>query len=674
MRKTTVKSEKTIRIGGILLALLLAAGLGSAVVFHGVGAPDNPIRYNVAQLMPQKTADAAEWQPQINLSAISATQREPDPEETTTEQETTTAPEETTEKEELTAQDTTTERQETTTLPQREEPATVIEKQEPTTAPGKASAEESTSRETENDKTEQESGGTQAEPVTSPSAKDGENHTVPKEDASESGRSGDDREKDRSGTNDPSGTADENRDGEETVVKPGEEQRSEPGKKEAYLVTDLYSGEIERAQTEDGVLPFYVYYSDATVDADIRVNLNHKNPGDAGFQGNGSFLTSDGVNYRAELKPGVNKLSVYYMDASGKRRTASFLLNFVERRADEESPVVGTEPPVIGTNLDTWEGNIKTAEFTFIVGAFMQNGAAISKSGSYEGIEVCFDGTAIAESTGSPGQYEYVLHFQRPNVGDTETHTVTVRAWDQNGNSRYVSYDVTYEAYDEGEVIGSVTMVIDATTVGLGILDSFEYDIVQGEPAAATILAMLEDFGYEPTYDGSEDVGFYLRNIYRSDTFSGAAIDNALMTYIERDGIRLTEPCGRDSLGEYDFTTGSGWMFAVNGEYPGKGLSDFYLNDGDTIYLRYTLAYGKDIGGYTQTGNGYGSLSSYCGKWTDETYEPLAHDYQVTDTKVATPEENGYTEYTCSRCGDTYREEITAEQPPENESDENGSE
>ena len=426
-----------------------------------------------------------------------------------------------------------------------------------------------------------------------------------------------------------------------------------------HLVTDLFTGVLERTALTDDILSFYVYYSDPSVNADIRVNLNHKPAGAASYSGNGSFLAARGNTYTVTLKTGVNKFVVYYTDGAGGRKTATYVITYTEKRADASTPTVGDAPPTVSTNLDGWVGSIRVSSFTLIVRAFASDGKAISRSGTYEGIEVYLDGRELKETTGVGGQYEYVLHFERPTVGDTEAHKVEIRAWDKDGNSRYTSYTVTYEAYDEGEVIGHVSMVIDATTVGLGVLDAFDYDIVQGKPAAATVLAMLEEFGYEPVYDGSVGVGFYLRGIRRSDTFRGAAIPDDLKECVVRDGIRFTSPCGPDALTEHDFTTGSGWLFAVNGTYPGKGLSDFYLNDGDTLYLRFTLAYGKDVGGYTLTGNGYGSLSSYCGMWVDDAYIQLRHDYQVTCVREATGDENGYTEYTCSRCGSTYREELT---------------
>lgn len=48
----------------------------------------------------------------------------------------------------------------------------------------------------------------------------------------------------------------------------------------------------------------------------------------------------------------------------------------------------------------------------------------------------------------------------------------------------------------------------------------------------------------------------------------------------------------------YEFSCGklSGWMFKVNGNYPGKGCSTYELNDNDKIEWIYTCDLGRDIG------------------------------------------------------------------------------
>lgn len=61
---------------------------------------------------------------------------------------------------------------------------------------------------------------------------------------------------------------------------------------------------------------------------------------------------------------------------------------------------------------------------------------------------------------------------------------------------------IVYQTVSEGDDIGEATIRIDATTVGLGIVDEETVRIKQGDTAAQTVLQMLEDCGYEAGYDG----------------------------------------------------------------------------------------------------------------------------------------------------------------------------
>ncbi|MFQ8690121.1 MAG: DUF4430 domain-containing protein [Blautia sp.] len=49
----------------------------------------------------------------------------------------------------------------------------------------------------------------------------------------------------------------------------------------------------------------------------------------------------------------------------------------------------------------------------------------------------------------------------------------------------------------------------------------------------------------------------------------------------------------------YEFSCGplSGWMYRVDGEFPGYGISRYELEDGDEIELVYTCDLGRDVGG-----------------------------------------------------------------------------
>ncbi len=57
---------------------------------------------------------------------------------------------------------------------------------------------------------------------------------------------------------------------------------------------------------------------------------------------------------------------------------------------------------------------------------------------------------------------------------------------------------------------------------------------------------------------------------------------------------------GIGNLYEFDCGDNSGWMYCVNGVYPGFGCSDYTVGDGDVIEWKYTCNLGYDIGGGAQ--------------------------------------------------------------------------
>ena len=71
-----------------------------------------------------------------------------------------------------------------------------------------------------------------------------------------------------------------------------------------------------------------------------------------------------------------------------------------------------------------------------------------------------------------------------------------------------------------------------------------------------------------------------------------------------------------DRLGEFDFYRWSGWMFSVNGSYPGISMASYAPQDGAVLRVRFTLAMGKDIGAYDGSGGAYGESSgNYYREW-----------------------------------------------------------
>ena len=52
-----------------------------------------------------------------------------------------------------------------------------------------------------------------------------------------------------------------------------------------------------------------------------------------------------------------------------------------------------------------------------------------------------------------------------------------------------------------------------------------------------------------------------------------------------------------DSLGEFDYTSGSGWIYSRNGKKPSYAMSSAVFDDGDIVELMFSLDLGNDIRG-----------------------------------------------------------------------------
>lgn len=192
-------------------------------------------------------------------------------------------------------------------------------------------------------------------------------------------------------------------------------------------------------------------------------------------------------------------------------------------------------------------------------------------------------------------------------------NTITITATDADGYSATRSWTVYYE---NGDI--TVTVSVEATTVGLGYLVSpTEVTVPGGTDAWSIVEKVLTENGY-----GISGSGSYLSALQRSGICSGFFIDPELMDLIVADGMDENgagldpQPFSMDSLGEFDFYRWSGWMYSYNGSYPGYGMNVCKPQDGSVIRVRYTLALGKDIGGFTSASGSYGvSSGNYYKEW-----------------------------------------------------------
>lgn len=321
-------------------------------------------------------------------------------------------------------------------------------------------------------------------------------------------------------------------------------------------------------------------------------------------------LTADSEDYyTVDMGREDRQLYIDYRDSTGRSRTYKYLLHFqrgAEDTPEDRQPTIIAQVEADGTVIGLTNGlTMKTPDLIVLVDGRSCNGQQLYANN----YTVSVNGTVVSAPISQSGyQFGYTAYLS--NVG---ANTITITATDGDGYSATRSWTVYYE---EGTV--TVTVSVEATTVGLGYLvPPTEVTVPGGTDAWSIVEKVLTENGY-----GISGSGSYLSAIQRSGICSGFFIDPELMDLIVADGMDENgagldpQPYSMDSLGEFDFYRWSGWMYSYNGSYPGYGMNVCKPQDGSVIRVRYTLALGKDIGGYSSANGNHGvSSGNYYKEW-----------------------------------------------------------
>lgn len=325
----------------------------------------------------------------------------------------------------------------------------------------------------------------------------------------------------------------------------------------------------------------------------------------------GTFsLTQDSDDrYTVDMGREDRQLYIDYKDSTGRSKTYKYQLHFqrgAEGTPEDRQPTIIAQVEADGTVIGLTNGlTMKTPDLIVLVDGRSCNGQQLYANN----YTVSVNGTVVSAPISQSGyQFGYTAYLS--NVG---ANTITITATDGDGYSATRSWTVYYE---NGDI--TVTVSVEATTVGLGYLVApTEVTVPGGTDAWTVVQQVLTENGY--TVSGS---GSYLSAIQRSGICSGFFIDSELMELIMADGMDADgagldpQPFSMDSLGEFDFYRWSGWMYSYNGSYPGYGFNVCKPQDGSVIRVRYTLALGKDIGGYSSANGNYGvSSGNYYKEW-----------------------------------------------------------
>lgn len=313
--------------------------------------------------------------------------------------------------------------------------------------------------------------------------------------------------------------------------------------------------------------------------------------------------------YTVQMGREDRQLYIDYKDSTGRSKTYKYQLHFqrgAEDTPEDRQPTIIARVEADGTVIGLTNGlTMKTPDLIVLVDGRSCNGQQLYANN----YTVSVNGTVVPAPISQSGyQFGYTAYLSNEGA-----NTITITATDGDGYSATRSWTVYYE---NGDI--TVTVSVEATTVGLGYLVApTEVTVPGGTDAWTVVQQVLTENGY--TVSGS---GSYLSAIQRSGICSGFFIDSELMELIMADGMDENgagldpQPFSMDSLGELDFYRWSGWMYSYNGSYPGYGMNVCKPQDGSVIRVRYTLAMGKDIGGYSSANGNYGvSSGNYYKEW-----------------------------------------------------------
>lgn len=306
---------------------------------------------------------------------------------------------------------------------------------------------------------------------------------------------------------------------------------------------------------------------------------------------NGEQL-QDATQYDVTLKNGTNTIQLTAKHA-GEQLTKQFKILYTDPSV-APIEVIDELAPTLKTDLQDG-ASIKGLVKTINVWPTTASGERIRG----KNVAVKVNGTGIPFVWDDAEKTSYKLSLQ------DGLNKVEIRVWDDDGRVTKQTFSITAKNMEK-QVIGQATISLEASVLGIPYLIApTKVDIHQNEKGSYIIDQFLRKHGFKYDQTGTLENNFYLSTIYKQNMLANVAIPEDLWILVEQNSTRSNrDDYDLHSLGEFDFANGAGWMYSINGDYPNYGFSDAYFLDGDVVRIRFTLHYGKDIGGYSSLGGG----------------------------------------------------------------------
>ena len=340
-----------------------------------------------------------------------------------------------------------------------------------------------------------------------------------------------------------------------------------------HIETDLEN------QTVKAVNPDFTFHAEVvggSARTEFTVTLNNK------------VITGENGEYRIQLKPQSEKAynTIRLKATDGKEED---VLTYKIKYIPVATPK--TEPQISYINIKDGQTINKKNPFKLELAAKDYKGNKIY----FDGMEVYLNGNHQILRDTKP----YVTYYLNFEEGQNEVKVIIT---DDDGRVKEFVYMIGYVPPDENQKIGTVTVSMDANVLGLGnLIAPVKVDLLAGDNLSKVMNRAMEAKGFTPVYSGSTDSGYYLKAVGRSGIGSRCNIPEALKNEITDSGIpwhgSAEEPeRAANTLGDDDYTAWSGWLVILDGDFISTSASDLDPVDGSIIKIRYTLAYGMDIG------------------------------------------------------------------------------
>lgn len=170
-----------------------------------------------------------------------------------------------------------------------------------------------------------------------------------------------------------------------------------------------------------------------------------------------------------------------------------------------------------------------------------------------------------------------------------------------------------------GEVVGKINLTVENNLYDDGafkgvFIKELNFKIAQDDTMMTAVLRALKKNGYGWTGSGGVNGG---TNDYTITYLSS----------VTKNG---------KSLGEFDGTSGSGWMGILNDWFVNESLQNFVPVDGDQVAVEFTLDYGNDLNGaWGDTDTSLASLKFSTGVLSPS-FDSATNEYTLKLTKAST--------------------------------------